>query len=59
MLHVRLYESLKRLYIGEWNIADPGRPDTSIYFLARPNELSATQLKSKMGKGKKTRKYKS
>uniref|UniRef100_A0A182MDE9 Uncharacterized protein n=1 Tax=Anopheles culicifacies TaxID=139723 RepID=A0A182MDE9_9DIPT len=44
MLHVRLYISRYLLYIGEWNSAGPGRPETSMYFFARPSEFSATQL---------------
>lgn len=49
MLHVRLYISRYRLYMGEWNCAGPGRPDTSMYFLARPSEFSATQLEDGNG----------
>lgn len=45
MLHVKLYDSSEPLNVGDMNSAGPGRPDISMYFLVRPNELSATQLR--------------
>jgi hypothetical protein len=50
MLHVKLYLSRYLLYIGERNCAGPGLPDSSMYFLAFPSELSATQLQSRKRK---------
>jgi hypothetical protein len=44
--------------MGEINFAGPGRPDSSIYFLALPREFSATQLQQKQVKNEKERKKK-